>query len=218
MSLATVAETLGSHPSISPVSLGATRAPARARTQKSGSSTTSARWTPASSGSASVLPPARPLMLRFAHLSRLVDDGRGRCSSQRSRSWASPRPSRPPLPYRLVDEREPRRSLLRFVRAARPPMNARPRLLGLQKSRWLPGSWRGRADSAACKRPADCRSGCRGVSPRASSREQHQRQVGALLVLSESCHARAPVVVVKAGRGRTPRESRRTEASASAGD
>jgi hypothetical protein len=39
--------------------------PAWSRTQKSGSSTTRVRWTPASPGSASVSPPARRLPLRF---------------------------------------------------------------------------------------------------------------------------------------------------------
>jgi len=66
--------------SISSVSLSAARVPARSRMQKSGSSTTRARWTPASPGSASVSPPARRLLLRFVQLDT-DDSGRPRACS-----------------------------------------------------------------------------------------------------------------------------------------
>ena len=53
-------------------------------TQKSGSSTTSARWTPASPGSASVSPPGRRLLLRFVRSGSETGVDAGGCSATRA--------------------------------------------------------------------------------------------------------------------------------------
>lgn len=76
--------------------------PARSRTQKSGSSTTSARWTPASPGSASVSPPARRLLLRFVQSGHQIDGPGG--SARRSRARARP-PSGADQPWLLLPGR-----------------------------------------------------------------------------------------------------------------